>query len=151
LYVVGADLEKIMSEEEVLDNPDMLLSTLAGLFAAEDRRKEVAFLATSQLVIRRDQTGYGGRGGIVQHKASVFVTMPAQAYAVLDIMDRELLERELFEKCKEALSPYPTLVLKSVKIAPGLLPDDEWRKKAMDWLIRSEKPKALADKRSAST
>ncbi len=73
---------------------------------------------------------------------SIFITVPAEVYSGLG-NEREPFEIDMREKCSQILSPYPSYHIRGLRIAPGLVLDDEWRKKAYNWLIGNKDEKIM--------
>jgi hypothetical protein len=124
--------------DDLFKNPEPLLATLSSLFAAQNRRKEVAILAASKIMISHEYDGWDGG----TYYVSVFITVPGEVYSGLG-NERESLEIEMREKCAEIVSPYAHCHIRGLKIAPGLVLDDEWRKKAYNWLIGNKDEKIM--------
>lgn len=119
-----------MVDTDFTKNPEALAATLARLFAAEGRAREVAVLATAQIKI--DQTDYDNwNGGTCIY--SLYLRVPPDIYAQLGD-EREVIEKSILEKAQPIIRPFPNDILAAVLIVPIITAEEGWQEKAKTWL-----------------
>jgi hypothetical protein len=112
------------------DDLEPFLGTLAQLFAAEGRAREVAILTIAKSSI--EETGYDNwNGGTYSY--TIYAEVPAALYAQL-AEERLNIEKLIQEKAADLLRLYPATWLGGFEIVPELNIDERWREKAAAWL-----------------
>lgn len=111
-------------------DPEAILGSLARLFAAEGKAREVAVLTYSQPEVI--ETGYDNwNGGIDLY--SLFLHVPLNLYPQLEA-EREAVQDSILQKAQVFLEKFPGDRLTQVKIVPAVVEDPQWREKAAAWL-----------------
>ena len=112
------------------NNPNPLIATLARLFAAEGRTKEVAILAHTEAEII--QTGGWNDG----RDFNLILQIPYHLFCQLK-SELDILENSIAEQTKLILKAYPNDALEIVIITPLMSANDGWQDKAKSWLAGS--------------
>lgn len=116
--------------ERFFANPELILGTLARLFAADGAAREVAILAHSapELV----ETGYDGWNG-GQTFYTLYLHLPLALYTQIE-KDIQDLEKKILERLQVLLKQHDNEHVASVSIGPSVVDDPQWREKAVAWL-----------------
>ena len=111
-------------------DPESILGTLARLFAAEGRAKEVAVLtySTPELV----ETNYDNwNGGTTSY--SLLLHVAVNLYTQLQD-GLQTLEEVILSRSQVFIDQFPNDHLTKVRIVPAVVEDPQWREKAVAWL-----------------
>lgn len=120
----------IKMQNRFFADPEAILGSLARLFAAEGKAREVAVLTYSQPKLV--ETGYDNwNGGISFY--SLFLHVPLNLYPQM-ADDRTSVEEAILAKAQIFLEKFSGDKLTEVKIAPSVVEDSQWREKAIAWL-----------------
>lgn len=115
---------------ELTGNLEPLIATMARIFAAEGKAREVAVLASAKPQI--EQTDYDNwNGGMYGY--SIYLQVPPSIYFQLG-EDRETIEKSLLEKSGPILRPFLNEWLKEFLIVPLLSSEQGWQDKAKAWV-----------------
>jgi len=115
---------------DLTSNLEPLIATMARIFAAEGKAREVAVLANAKPQI--EQTDYDNwNGGICGY--SIYLQVPPNLYFQLS-EDRETIEKSLLEKSGPILRPFLNEWLKEILIVPLLSSEEGWQDKAKSWV-----------------
>lgn len=115
-------------------NPEFILGTLARLFAADGRAKEVAVLtySTPELI----ETNYDNwNGGTTSY--SLLLHVAVNLYTQLQD-GLEQLEEAILGRSQVFIDQFPNDHLTRVRIIPAVVEDPQWREKAIAWLAGSK-------------
>jgi hypothetical protein len=106
---------------------EALVATTATQFTLEGSAPEVAILANAEYNLQRN----GEDWDVVYY--DLYFQVPSGLYSqIADDIDK--YESRILNKAIELLKPYPNESLGSVIISPILSADEDWRKKAKNWL-----------------
>lgn len=119
-----------MIETDFTQNPEPLVATLARLYAAEGKAREVAVLAHAKIKI--EQTDYDNWNGGT-HIFSLYLQIPPNIYSQLG-NDREEVEKSLLERAQLIVRPFTNDWLKEILILPQIVDVGDWQEKAKTWL-----------------
>lgn len=121
-----------MSDDNPYEDPSPVVATLAELFAAEGKAREVAILASAEK-ITIDATDYDNwNGGTWYHTLNISIPVPL--YTQLGD-ERPAIERGIADKVREVTSDYESSPVASVSIKPRPVADaSKWRERARAWL-----------------
>lgn len=111
-------------------DPESILGTLARLFAAEGRAKEVAVLtySTPELL----ETNYDNwNGGTTSY--SLLLHVAVNLYTQLQD-GLPALEEAILNRSQVFIDQFPNDHLTKVRIVPAVVEDPQWREKAVAWL-----------------
>jgi len=115
-------------------NPEAILGTLARLFAAEGRAREVAVLTYSTPDVA--ENGFDNwNGGTTFYTLNLHV--PLSLYPQLQD-GLGLIEQAVLDKAQVFLEHFTNDRLTSVKVIPAVVEDPQWREKAAAWLAGSK-------------
>ena len=112
------------------NDPNPLIATVARLFAAEGRAKEVAALAHAVPEIL--QINYDNWGDNSCH-FNLILQVPHFLFSQIE-PELEDLQKAITKKTELVLRAYPQDILRQVIITPLLSADEGWQEKAMSWL-----------------
>ena len=106
---------------------EALVATTATQFTLEGSAPEVAILANAEYNLQRN----GEEWGVDYY--DLYFQVPSWLYSqIADDIDK--YETRILDKARELLKPYPNDDLARVFISPILSADEDWRKKAKNWL-----------------
>lgn len=123
-------MDKTPIQNRFFADPEAILGSLARLFAAEGKAREVAVLTYSQPELV--QTDYDNMDGGTTFY-TLFLHVALSLYPQLEA-NRESIEEAIAKKAQIFLEKFSRDVLQYVKIVPAVVEDAQWREKASAWL-----------------
>jgi len=115
-------------------DPEVILGTLARLFAAKGAAREVAVLTYSSPELK--ESYYDNWNGGTTHY-TLFLHVPINLYPQLE-SELNDIESKILENTGAFLSNFEHDILTAVRIIPAILEDPQWRDKASTWLSGSK-------------
>ena len=112
------------------DDAETVVATLASIYAAQGKAREVALLATSSPAFDWQNEHYWNNQTTTYWRLLLHV--PADLYGQL-ADHRESLEEAIGATAKE-ISPYDSDAITGVKIVPAPVTNADWRAQALGWL-----------------